>query len=151
MIVIQEEHPNYCRDEIAELAEAHVHEINTTRSATQLNYKPNEEVFNILIDAGAVRTVVVRDTLGILVGYGVLVTSPDTTDTDVTMCTCQALYVVPEHRGMTSIKLLNKLEAVAKEVGAECYVCGVKPDADFSKYLLRRNFKLDETMYILKL
>lgn len=147
MITVQREALLRCKAEIAVLAEEHTHEINRTRSKTKLEYNPPHEGWDAVDSLGLLHAVTVRDD-DRLVGYGLLLLAPDMSNKDVTICKCEILFMHKNYRGATSLKLLNKLESTAKEVGADYYVCGVKPDADYSKYLLRRGFAKDETFYI---
>ena len=150
MIEVYEESYNECVDDIHDLGARHTVEINVTRSDEPLAYKPNLAMYDALNEAGALTLICARNN-GVLIGYGVLVTTPDITNIDAIVVTCNMLYVLPQYRGRTSLQLLNACEQYAKDVEADFYSVGVKPQADFSKLLLRKGYKLDETFYIKKL
>jgi len=145
MIVIQEETWDNCKHEIEELGKLHFIEVRG--SWTNLKYIPNTKLYELVDESKLLAVVTLRD-VNKLVGYSVILLMQDHVCTNNLVSNSALLFVHKDYRGHSSLKLIKATEELAKSHKACYHVWGIKPENDFSKYLIRNGYKLRDIQYI---
>lgn len=111
----------------------------------------DDEFYQTLENAGALRILVVYDDNMLPIGYSMSIISPDIHDDDALVATTTAFFLAPDHRaGMAGVKLLRVTEAAlaAHAPGARWRV-GIPIDVerDTGKVLERVGLHAFERVY----
>lgn len=102
--------------DIEPLAACHFYEILDGKHGVQLS--PDWAQFRGLEESGALYIFTARDGARLL-GYDVFVLMPHRHYSHTKIAVGELLYVTPEHRGKTSIRLMNFAESQMKQSGAD--------------------------------
>jgi hypothetical protein len=141
MITIQVEPFNSYFPEARVLAQEHVDEV------WEGNYNPDETTLEFMALHDLIHTLCVRDN-DKLVGYSMISLTKDPSDITSLISQSLYLYVQKAYRGRTSLSLLKATEELAIALGAAWHVWNVHPKNDFSRYIIKKGYKLRETMYM---
>jgi len=146
MITIQEERLEDCVDSLCELAAEHFLTVRK-QFDLMLEFKPDRKTYLQIASTKNLLLLCMRDN-NTLVGYSAIVLQPDHANYETILSSSLLLFVAEKYRGRNSLLLIDKTEELAKANGASNHVWGVKPEYDFSKYLLRKGARLNEVSYI---
>lgn len=140
---IQQEDYIQCEEELVLLGAMHYREI----AVLPYEYEPDLELFRQLNNLGMIFVITVRDDLGELVGYSLNTLSKHMIFKDNKQSHCNLLYMQPEYRGATPLRLIKETEQVAEALGANMHSWDVPARNDFSPVLLRKGYKKIESCY----
>lgn len=128
------------RDAWPELYPLLVQNNNETGSFDERHFAPCKEHYSLWNDKGRLELLTARKD-GELIGYGSYFITAHIHYPGVVVGLQDALFVKPEHRGMTGFKFLKWSEDALKEAGAQCIIRQVLPKPDYSKTLERLGYE----------
>jgi GNAT superfamily N-acetyltransferase len=133
------------KEEAQSLIKNHWEEIAVNKTKIKLN--PDWDVYETLHQAKQLGIYTARKD-GILVGYFVVVASPNPHYKDHIFAVNDILYLSPEHRkGFVGAKLIKFAEKELKELGVSVLVINTKVHKPFDSLMERLGFGLIERVY----
>jgi len=96
-------------------------ERNWSETGFQFAFNPSADMYQQAVDAGVMFGIVALDGEE-PIGYCTMVVSPTMHNPELVMAASDALFVVPERRGIVPMRLMQAVEREAKARGA-CMVC----------------------------
>ena len=129
------------RDDAMELMQAHVIEVARGLHPIAIDHKQ----FEWMDDNGMLQVATARDE-GKLCGYHVTMIRPHL-HRNVLAGFVDTLYMAPEHRGRTSMRLLQFAEDMLKRRGVKWISTGVRMNKDFGRLLEHLGYTEAERLY----
>lgn len=126
------------------LFEAHWVEVGRDRDKIRLN--PDWERWLRLQQANALRCFTIRKD-GVLVGYAGFLFMAHPHYKDHVFAHCDVIYVAPEHRGITAVKLLKLVERELTADGASKISFHIKREHDHARLFEGLGYTASETIY----
>jgi L-amino acid N-acyltransferase YncA len=149
MITIQQEAWADCVKEILPIWQgAHAAETVDWEKDRQLDVNPNLTMMHQLADLQMLITFTVRDDAW-LIGYAVVLVSPDFSCSHLLMCNVMLHYLCPKYRGVgTGAKLFQAVQEYAQSIHADGIMAGNKAHLDHGKRFERIGYHAYGTTYL---
>lgn len=113
---------------------------NWAETGFDFEFNPSVEAYQRLYDAGFLFALAAFDGDEII-GYCAMTVIPHMHNPDVVFASNDALYVRPDHRGITSVRLIKAAEVEAKQRGASRFLWHTRAGTPMAGMLERRGYK----------
>lgn len=113
---------------------------NWAETGFDFDFNPNLEAYQRLYDAGLLFALVAFDGDEVI-GYCAMTVIQHLHNPDVVFASNDALYVRPDHRGITSVRLIQAAEKEAKQRGASRFLWHTRAGTPMAAMLERRGYK----------
>lgn len=144
MYTVTEEHPVQIQEEVQGLISEHWLEVAKHKELMVLD--PDWERYQRFTDEGSMFSLVLRKD-GVLVGYSANLLGPHLHYKGLVVAINDVLYVSPDSRGSTALRLMSETRLAAKAKGARAMIWHAKPNTSLSR-LLPKVATLQDEVYL---